>query len=101
MAAEERQHEEWNAVMVAIAGATTLADCELFEEFAVSSPQIFAENADQKLSRELTRKAANSIHYSVGSSKTTHELPALTLDLSSRELENLKSRLIAPAASTT
>jgi hypothetical protein len=35
MAAEKRQHEERDAFMVTLAGATTLADCELLEKFAV------------------------------------------------------------------
>jgi hypothetical protein len=35
MAAEERQHEKWNAVMVQAAGAAALADCELPEKPAI------------------------------------------------------------------
>jgi hypothetical protein len=35
MAVEERQHEEWNAIVVATAGAAKMADCELPEKFAI------------------------------------------------------------------
>jgi hypothetical protein len=32
MAAEERQHEEWNAFVVEVAGAAEMADCGFSEE---------------------------------------------------------------------
>jgi hypothetical protein len=35
MAAEERQHEEWNAVVVAPAGTAKMANCELPEKPAI------------------------------------------------------------------
>jgi hypothetical protein len=35
MAAQKRQHEEWDALMVAAAGTAEMADCELPEKFAV------------------------------------------------------------------
>jgi len=37
MAAEERQHEKWNALMVKAAGAAKMANCELLEEPAIGS----------------------------------------------------------------
>jgi hypothetical protein len=37
MAAQERQHEERNAIVVATAGAAAVADCELSQELAVET----------------------------------------------------------------
>jgi hypothetical protein len=37
MAAEKRQHEEWDAFMVSPAGAAKMADCELLEKFAIGA----------------------------------------------------------------
>src|SRR3954471_5810072 len=47
MAAEKRQHEEWNAIMVPAAGTAKMADCGVFEKPAVNPFTIEAHRDTQ------------------------------------------------------